>query len=367
MKVKVFIDEEWISGETCLFNITDPIMYSRAKRELAKMRCEFINRLENDGYNVITSRDEIDDDTIYFIMDSEAINLKGESLREYKKEFDRRIFAAGGDKLNYPRSLSLNEYFEEPFLPVVFKNESTNGGEDKFFIDSLEQVAKIKLFYQKYRDISPYKEAFECTIMQQYIEPVCEYDSYVRVLLAGSGDVLGASIKYSQKNGNKKVKEGIFERYFSDESSNYYLNAKSMFGYYSGGGSISFFQPRFSSEKQRMLKKLGFDEKNLEIPSEVLEVSQNIVTNCNRELGIICGIDFIQDGKDGKWYYLENQAFPAIDEWAQARDKKVPASHDIKGYLKYLELDIEARYEALNLTVLKRKNNNEMKLKLSNR
>ncbi len=68
----------------------------------------------------------------------------------------------------------------------------------------------------------------------------------------------------------------------------------------------------------------------------------------------------------GNWYYLENQAFPAIEEWAWERNIKVPKGTTIKGFLEYLELDLQARYEALNLLVAKRKQRNqEQRLVLS--
>ena len=46
----------------------------------------------------------------------------------------------------------------------------------------------------------------------------------------------------------------------------------------------------------------------------------------NKTLGVICGIDFIYNEKDNKWYYLEIQAFPAIDEWAVTKGIKIPVS-----------------------------------------
>lgn len=92
-----------------------------------------------------------------------------------------------------------------------------------------------------------------------------------------------------------------------------------------------------------------------------MDVCRNIMLNCNREIGVLCGIDFILNKTDGKWYYLENQAFPAIDEWAQTKNISLPNGHNVKGYIKVLELELETRYEALMQLVNYRNNNDEIK------
>lgn len=127
-----------------------------------------------------------------------------------------------------------------------------------------------------------------------------------------------------------------------------------MFGYYSLGGEISFPQPRYSDEKKAILEAHNIDKEHPEVPEEIRSVAANIMQECNKELGIIAGFDFIQNAKNGKWYYLENQAFPAIDEWAKNKGYDIPKAHNAKNYLKYLELDMAARYEALKLLMAKK-------------
>lgn len=105
------------------------------------------------------------------------------------------------------------------------------------------------------------------------------------------------------------------------------------------------------------------------VPAEVLEVASNIAQNANKELGIICGIDFIMDRRDNKWYYLEIQAFPAIEEWAIPRKIRTKEVRNINDYIKLNALDLEARHEALMLYMNKKMNlqdNNNYSLKLKN-
>ena len=352
----LYIEPKWITGETCLFNIKDSITYAIAKSKLSKIRQDFISRLDNDGF-VITYDKNIKD-TIYFIMDESAICYKEVDINIYKKMFDKKIFEAGGDKLNYPKSLTMEEFFKNPFFPAVLKNELMNGGVDKFLIETPEQLEIIKKFYNDFSSNNEYVQQLNCSIFQQLIENPTRYKTYMRVLMSASGDVMGASLKYSNINEQKRNPKGLLEKYFWDKNSKYYLNCKGMFNYYSNGGNISFSQPRYSDEKKAILKEHSIDPNNPRIPDEVLEVSSLIAQNCNRELGIMCGIDFIFNELDKKWYYLEIQAFPAIEEWANTKNIKPIKVNNADDYVKYCALELEARYDALMLYMKKKSYSN---------
>lgn len=352
----LYVEPAWITGETCLFNIKDSITYVIAKSKLSKIRQDFISRLESDGF-VITYDKNIKD-TIYFIMDESVVCDKGVDINIYKKMFDQRIFEAGGDKLNYPKSLTMEEFFQNPFFPAVLKNELMNGGVDKFLIETPEQLEIIKKFYTDFYSNKEYVQQLKCSIFQQLIETPTRYKTYMRVLMSASGDVMGASLKYSNVNEQKRNPQGPLEKYFWDKDSKYYLNCKGMFNYYSNGGNISFSQPRYSDEKKAILKEHGIDPNNPSIPDEVLEVASLIAQNCNRELGIMCGIDFIFNELDKKWYYLEIQAFPAIEEWANTKNIKPIKVNNADDYVKYCALELEARYDALMMYMKKKSYSN---------
>ena len=97
-----------------------------------------------------------------------------------------------------------------------------------------------------------------------------------------------------------------------------------------------------------------FDPSHPEVPNEVLDVATSIATKCNRELGIMSGMDFILNKHDGKWYYLEIQAFPAIEEWAVTQGIKKLKKGNIDDYINYLKLSLEARYAALMMCMQKK-------------
>lgn len=354
-KQPLFVDESYITGDSCLFTVTNAVERGYARTKLGAIRQELMQKLNDEGFEIITDKYNVPCDAIYLTMNDIATcdeNVKDEI---WKKEFDKKIFEAGGEKLNYPKSLKMEEFFENPFFPVVLKNEFQNGGKDKFLIETDEQLQIIKNFYYDHINDNNYKKIFDLCIFQHYITTPTNYKTYMRVLMSASGDVMGASLKYSLVRKTVLNELGPLQKHFCDSSSKYFLDSKQMFGYYSGGESIFFGLPYYGYEKRKILKAHGIDEENPQVPQDVLEVSKAITQKCNNMLGVMCGIDFIQDETDKKWYYLENQAFPAIDEWAVIKGIKLPKQRGIEGYLKLLEIEKEARYEALTLLMNKRK------------
>ena len=351
---KIFIEQEWITGRTCLFNVHNTSDYFQGMIGLSTIRKEFIKKLESQGFVVTTDKNDNDPDMVYLIMNNTAIIPEGEDIGAYKKAFDQRMFDAAGPSINYPYSVSIEEYFEHPFFPAVFKNESTNAGKDKLLVETPEQLEIFKKFYETYKNKPNYKEQFGCSIFQQLIETPTENKTYMRVLMSASGDVLGASLKYSRPSMQERPLQGTFEKHLLDPKSPYYLHSSQMFNYYSGGGNINLGDTRLCYSDKQILIEHGIDPENPEVPAAVMEVASNIARNANRELGIMCGIDFIMDKKDGKWYYLEVQAFPAIEEWAVPRRIRLKEVRNMKDYIKMNAQDLEARYEALMLYMNKK-------------
>ena len=73
MGQKVYIEKTWVTGETCLYPITNQIEYLQAKKYITKIRTNFIQKLQEEGYEITYEKDEIDDNTICLIMDDTAI------------------------------------------------------------------------------------------------------------------------------------------------------------------------------------------------------------------------------------------------------------------------------------------------------
>lgn len=355
--MKIFVEEKWITGDTCVFTIPNQFDRITVKNELKKMRTAFVNKLKSEGFTITTNRDEIDNNTICLIMNSDSLIKNPETIEEVIDAIKQKISSSAGPNFHYPKSVSVTEYFKNPFFPAVFKNELQNGGKDKFLISTPEQVATIKYFYEQNKDNAEIMLAFDSCIIQQFIETPTRYATYMRVLANGAGEIMGANLKCARTDFEKSQLNSLFEKIFLDPNSKYYLNTTKMFNYYSGGLEIGLSQPKYSSDKQEILIAHGFDMDNLRVSEEVADVVKNIMLNCNEEVGVMCGIDFMLNAEDNHWYYLENQAFPAIEEWAKPRGISLPANHTLKHYVRYNEIELLAREEALRATIEYRKQN----------
>lgn len=373
-KIKVFVDELYLTGDSCAWAFTNPMDKAICKRLLEKRRRQFIRHLESEGFEITTDRNEAKN-SICLVMNPESLSCDDSSKMSIKEAYDEKMFKGAGEGINIPLSLPIDLFYIEPFFPAVFKNEFTNGGEDKLLIETEEQFLKIMKLYFSSLSNPKLHEEFQGCIMQDFIETPTKYTTYIRVYMGAAGNVMGATLKYKLPATVKKEPTGLFEEYFCNPSSPYYLNCKNMFGYYSKGSEISFSQPSYSSEKREILEAHGisvdmhepenklFDPTTINVPESILEVCRNMMSNCKEELGIVAGFDFILNKRDGKWYFLENQAFAAPDEWARPNGIKIPkSSSKIEDYVKYLDIDIQARYYALKAYVAKLQLDDEMKL-----
>lgn len=358
MKNKIYVDPDWISGETCVFNISNTGDRLYAKGKISQMRKPFVEKLTSEGYEIIDDGQNIDVNTICLTPYQNSLVDDEKSIVEYKRAFDKQIKESAGDSFSYPKTQSLEEYFKNPFFPAVFKNELTNGGKDKFLIENEYQLSVIMDFYNRYITDEKFHEDLSLCVAQQYLESPTKFATYMRVLCAGSGDVMGASLKYANIISKPSDNFGLLDGIFLSPTSRYYIAAKKMFNYYSGGGEIGFCQPKYSHEKAKILEEHNIDAKHIAIPEQIMEVCNNVMRNCNREIGVMCGFDFMMNKEDGKWYYLENQAFPAVDEWAQVKRLRVPTFHGVDSYLEMLKLSLQAREEALRLTIEQRNDDN---------
>ena len=90
-------------------------------------------------------------------------------------------------------------------------------------------------------------------------------------------------------------------------------------------------------------------------PKEVYEVSTSIAKKCKREIGAICGMDFIYDKNLKKWFYLEEHEHPMLV--AYSHEYNLPYSLDENNFMQYhRESDVDARLRSLSLTMKKHNN-----------
>lgn len=353
-KQKVYIYKKWFEAEVDFIDqpINETILLG--KNFLKAERLKFVSKLQSAGIEVVTDPKKFDKDTICLVTSPDLIP-KNNKFGNVQTVLNRKIFAVAGDNFNYPTTQDIITYIKRPFLPAVFKNTGVNCGTDKFLISTPEQLTKILGYFRNCMERHDLSLPWGDVSFQQVIETPTEYKTYMRVLVSGSGEVLGSSLKCSHNQPNSVTLDGEFEKLFLRPNSPLYISAKKMFNYYSGGESISLERPgNLSIEQKKILVAHGFNPNNLQVPEEVLDVCKNIMINSNVELGVICGIDFILNARDGHWYYLELQSYPAIDEWTTARGLPLPEEGDLTSYLVRRTVELDLRYEALMMTIRKR-------------
>lgn len=97
----------------------------------------------------------------------------------------------------------------------------------------------------------------------------------------------------------------------------------------------------------------GIDPGNPVVPTNVKKACINIAVNCHREIGAICGLDFIYDDEDKVWKYLEEHEYPMLYSYAD----KYNLPYDCNAndfYTVHQLLDLRVRLHALVLTMQKK-------------
>ena len=246
-------------------------------------------------------------------------NLTRETARIKREEF---IMQIGEGNLKKPKTVTLEEYFVNPFFPAVFKYELMDNGYDKFLIETEEQLEKIKALFDMHGKRFGEGVTKNC-VFQQLIKPPTKQATYLRVLMGASGEVIGASLRYQIEDAERRKMGGIFEPWFSNPESEYYLGCKRMFSTRSKDGFIHLSAPKFSDEKSKILKAHGIDPNNAEVPFTISEPLSRMMQEHQGLFGLVCGFDFIMDS-DGTWYYLENQIQPNTREWGEPKGFRIP-------------------------------------------
>lgn len=167
-KIKVFVPTERITGEDKLILLDNPLDKQLVRRLITGVRVNFLNKLADKDYEIITNPKEIDDDTICLVFDFTVAN-GSKRLDAINNPIEDKIRKMAGDNYHFPKTMPIMEYFYKPFFPAVFKNTLRNGGTDKFRIDSKGQMEKIKKFFEISRMNAKYNYEWQFVVAQQLI------------------------------------------------------------------------------------------------------------------------------------------------------------------------------------------------------
>ncbi len=384
-----YIKPEWINQELHCINLPDiPISQSNPAYEALK---EMFKSLFENDYKVVTDSSIVGNDAFFFTpcLDKHVNKTKEDYSSKKKNKIN---FHLNSEEIKEPFSVSFPvDSFPEilPTLPFVLKNEKSQGGIEKFILKTPEQIILLKKFYNeinsydrqkvieelKYRfsfcnnlefdengipnigiDFVDYKKEFHRSMrIQKFIKTPTRYNTSLRVLISSTGDVLVSSLKYSEPTTNTKEKYyGLFDKYLSDPSSPYFLGNESIVSNtIAGGNSILLEKSDYSNLEKEILLAHDIDPNNAVVPQPIMRACINIACNCSREIGAICGLDFIYDDETKTWKYLEEHEYPMLNSYAEKYN--LPYDTNAKDfYLTHQLLDLRARLHALILTIHKK-------------
>ena len=308
------------------------------------------------GFRVIEDIRLANDSTIYLTGCRQTYECKTKD--EYKTLVDNNIQSFLSNRgITKPNTIkfSINDLINHKYkLPFVLKNENQNGGREKFLINTEEDYENLikackKLLSLvsnskndiKYRiDYGKYLNS--CFSVQEFIETPSEYNTTVRVLTSSSKDLLYASLKYNKKeacNDNTTLLGHLL-------SKEYPLSTKSIVSNtLSGGENILLGEDNYKELEKTLLENHNINSNQF---SSLIETTKGVHEKYNKELGIICGFDYIYDKNRDKWYLLEYHSRPMVGDYSKRQGIFYETSVD--------KLAAEGRVRATALSLKLKKN-----------
>lgn len=355
-KDELSIPDGWVDEENC--RIVFPEISKDRSNPVYDFYQEIFKFFYAKGYKIVTDSKTVSDDAFFFTpcLDKH----KNETMEDYHQAKTNKIKnELGKAGIEEPLSVGI---FDDGFdsvlpLPFVLKNMESQGGENKYLIRTPEQLELLRRFYREinlyvrernarlanekwgYDFKLEFDEKGHCldrrcidsinvpdiqkyirknVIMQRYIKTPTKYNTSLRVMISSSGDVLASSLKYAEANEEKQVEYYDLDEFLADPESPYYLNSESIVSNtVAGGNSILLDKENYTELEREILEAHGIDPDNAGVPGSVLEAVKNVAKNCRREIGAICGLDFIYDDEEKKWKYLEEHEFPMLYSYAE--------------------------------------------------
>ena len=315
--------------------------------------------LMKNGYKIVNNIIDADNSTIFITgrrQDYESTNGK-----EYKKIINKGIentFSKNGITKPVTTNFNYKDLLEHKYrVPFVLKNENQNGGREKFLINTEEDYEKLisacdalinkfllsrSLKYDKKFNIDYYKYLVDNFTVQEYIKTPSNYNTTVRLLTTPSNNLLYSSLKYNKQTNYKD--DTTLLGYILNEV--FPLSTKSIVSNtLSGGNNILLGENNYSSFDTKLLKLHGINSDNF---IKLVDTTKKLHYKYRKELGIICGFDFIYNVNDNKWYLLEYHSRPMLGDYSKRQNIKYNTNEE--------RLTVEGRVRATALR-LSLKNN----------
>ena len=312
------------------------------------------------GYRIVKNISEADESTIY--VTGRRQDYECRTIDEYKAKIDGYIESSLKEKgITKPKTtiFSYSDLLEHKYkLPFVLKNENQNGGREKFLIQTEEDYENLinacsflidrsllwllpvdksdpryRVDYDKYLDLN--------FSVQEYIPTPSKYNTTVRLITTPSNDLLYGALKY--KEPDRSTDNTTLLGYLLREV--YPLSTPSIVSNTcSGGSNILLGEHTYPNFE---VKLLDVHNINSEQFYELVENAKRVHEQYRKELGLICGFDFIYDKEREKWFLLEYHSKPMVGDYSRRQGIAYSTSED------KIRAEGRVRATALSLTLKK--------------
>lgn len=289
----------------------------------------FANLLSR-GYKIVKNIKDANENTIYVTgrrqdyrcsCCDEYFDLVNKEIQESLK--DKGIVKPNTTKFSYDDLLNYKYK-----IPFVFKNENQNGGREKFLINTEQDYenlinACVYLINKNYLLLTSIEgNNQKCHIdydnylnlnfvVQEYIETPTEFNTTLRLLTTPSNDLLYGVVKYKEKDEYKD--DTTLLGYLLNVV--YPLSTKSIVSNtLSGGSNLLLGEENYNDFEKKLL-----DSHNINTDDffELVEKTKTVHKEFQKEIGIICGFDYIYDKEKEKWFLLEYHSRPMVGDYSK--------------------------------------------------
>lgn len=245
-----------------------------------------------------------------------------------------------------PKQLTLEQFQEMPFFPAVASFEGLAGGMGKYLLETEAQWEIFNRFLN-----TEGKQIRDGFVFKEFIStPSDRYTSY-RVLVSAKGRIIASGLLYSGdtkshptfaiSSNPKDILElagiSLFE-YLEIPSSPFFLGSKRFVSNTSRGGNCIPLNPgaasRAITKQETEIARAHGIGPDMQLPEVIARQARAIGASLGKRMGLIVGIDFIQD-EDGNVYYLETNADPGMKTYLALKNRG--AGTEIEGYRMIME------------------------------
>ncbi len=312
------------------------------------------------GYRVVDHVLDTDEYTIYLTGARQVYGCK--TPEEYRYKLDNAIqdsLARCGITKPKTMRFSIEALREHKYkLPFVLKNETFNGGKEKFLIQTEEDYENLLsacdfLLNRSLFFLTPFKaDDLERLInyklylntnfsVQEYIPTPSKYNTTVRLLTTPSDELLYGALKYKEP-GKLKDNTSMLGYLLTKV---YPLSTPSIVSNTVRGGKNVLL----GSSNYPNIEKILLQSHDINSPAfqKLIQATKEVHQEYQNQLGILCGFDYIYDREREQWFLLEYHDKPMVGDYSKRQGIRYSTKEEKE------KADGRVRATALSLTLKK--------------